>query len=467
MSGFVFGTWQCAPSDGFWCNQDPLESERLLGQAVRMGIRSFDTAQSYGKGRAEQLLGKVLSRFPNEGFRVDTKIMPTTKDPLDLVRLSLSRLRVQRLNRLYLHWPRTGFNAAMFIEGIAKCKDIGLVEKVGICNAPLDYLGNLCRELAERSVALDCLQVPVSLLWTRDLDDTLAFCHDHGIEVVAYSPMGMGLLSGKYEKADSLDDELKELARTSRDKYEQQMDKLQLHLALEEVFKLIQRANKYIDETAPWQLAKDESKKARLASVLYNLLECLRISLIMLKPFIPESCEKAFAQIGADEKSSSWDSAAVFGALPANVSVHKGETLFPRLDMEKALAELEKMNAPAKPQFDPIEPDVSIEDFSRCDMRVCKVLSCEAVKKSKKLLKFMLDDGTGTPRQILSGIHEFYEPEQLVGKTVVAILNLPKRKMMGQDSCGMLISAAHEHDGKEQLHLLMLDDSIPAGFRLC
>ena len=181
MSGFVFGTWQCAPSDGFWCNQDPLESERLLGQAVRMGIRSFDTAQSYGKGRAEQLLGKVLSRFPNEGFRVDTKIMPTTKDPLDLVRLSLSRLRVQRLNRLYLHWPRTGFNAAMFIEGMAKCKDIGLVEKVGICNAPLDYLGNLCRELAERSVALDCLQVPVSLLWTRDLDHTLAFCHDHGI----------------------------------------------------------------------------------------------------------------------------------------------------------------------------------------------------------------------------------------------------------------------------------------------
>ena len=268
-------------------------------------------------------------------------------------------------------------------------------------------------------------------------------------------------------EADELDNELVELAKESREKYEQQMDKLQLHLALEEVFKLIQRANKYIDETAPWQLARDESKKARLASVLYNLLECLRISLIMLKPFIPESCEKAFAQIGADEERSSWDSAAVFGALPANVSVHKGETLFPRLDMEKALAELEKMNAPAKPQFDPVEPDVSIEDFSRCDMRVCKVLSCEAVKKSKKLLKFMLDDGTGTPRQILSGIHEFYEPEQLVGKTVVAILNLPKRKMMGQDSCGMLISAAHEHDGKEQLHLLMLDDSIPAGFRLC
>lgn len=206
MMDFILGTWQYAPSDGFWCNQDPLENERLLSQAVRMGIRSFDTAQSYGKGRTEQLLGKILSRFPNEDFKVDTKIMPTTKDPLDLVRLSLSRLRVQRLNRLYLHWPRTGFNAAMFIERMAKCKDIGLVEKVGICNAPLDYLGNLWKGLEGRSVALDCLQVPVSLLWTRDLDDTLAFCHDHGIEVVAYSPMGMGLLSGKYEKACYLDD---------------------------------------------------------------------------------------------------------------------------------------------------------------------------------------------------------------------------------------------------------------------
>ena len=268
-------------------------------------------------------------------------------------------------------------------------------------------------------------------------------------------------------EADALDDELLALAKQARGRYEQQMDKLQLHLALEETFKLIQRANKYIDETAPWQLAKDESKKPRLASVLYNLLECLRISLIMLTPFIPESCGKAFAQIGADESCRTWESAAHFGTLPANASVCKGETLFPRIDMEKALAELEKMKAPAKPKFPPVEPDVTIDDFAKCDMRVCKVLSCEAVKKSKKLLKFTLDDGSGTPRQILSGIHEFYEPETLVGKTVVAILNLPNRKMMGQDSCGMLLSAVHEHDGKEELHLLMLDDSIPAGFRLC
>jgi len=143
MSDFVFGTWQCAPSDGFWYNQDPLESERLLGQAVRMGIQSFDTAQSYGKGRTEQLLGKVLSRFPNESFEVDSKIMPTTKEPLELVKLSLSRLKMRRLNRLYLHWPRTGFDTVSFIERMAECKGIGLVEKVGICNAPLEYLGNL------------------------------------------------------------------------------------------------------------------------------------------------------------------------------------------------------------------------------------------------------------------------------------------------------------------------------------
>jgi len=267
-------------------------------------------------------------------------------------------------------------------------------------------------------------------------------------------------------EADALDDELIGMAKEARAKYAAQMDKFQLHLALEEVFKLIQRANKYIDETAPWVLAKDEAKKPRLASVLYNLLETLRIALVMLRPFIPESCDKAFAQIGACESCTTWDSAEQFGVLPAAVSVHKGETLFPRLDMAKALEELEKMNKPAGPKFKPVDPDVTIDDFAKCDMRVCKIISCEAVKKSEKLLKFQLDDGSGTPRQILSGIRKFYEPEQLVGKTVLAILNLPNRKMMGQDSCGMLLSAVHEEDGKENLHLIMLDDAIPAGYKI-
>ena len=269
-------------------------------------------------------------------------------------------------------------------------------------------------------------------------------------------------------EADAMDDELVGMIKSVRDKYAAQMDEFQLHLALEEVFRLIQRANKYIDETAPWVLAKDESKKARLAAVMYNLLEALRVSLILLSPFMPESCEKAFAQIGADEASRSWDSAAVYGALPAGTKVCKGETLFPRIDMAKALEELEKAEGKKdEPKAPPVLPDVTIDDFAKCDMRVCKVLSCEPVKKSDKLLKFSLDDGSGTPRQILSGIRKFYEPEQLVGKTVVAILNLPPRKMMGLESNGMLLSAVREIDGKEELHLTILDDSVPAGSQLC
>jgi len=267
---------------------------------------------------------------------------------------------------------------------------------------------------------------------------------------------------------EAVDDELISLLASTRDAYEKQMDAFQLHLALEEVFRLLQRANKYIDETTPWLLAKDEGRKARLATVMYNLLEALRASLVMLSPFMPESCEKAFAQIGAEGEARTWEKAGSYGVLPATVRVHKGETLFPRIDMPKMLAELEQAkDKPAAPAVKPVLPDVSIDDFCKCDMRVCKVLSCEAVKKSEKLLKFMLDDGSGTPRQILSGIHKFYEPEQLVGKTVVAILNLPPRKMMGQESNGMLLSAEREVDGREELHLIILDDSVPAGSQLC
>ena len=266
--------------------------------------------------------------------------------------------------------------------------------------------------------------------------------------------------------SDPLDDELRAMIAALPEKYAAQMDAFQPHLALEEVFRVIQRANKYIDETAPWILAKDEANRARLAEVMYNLVEALRISLICLTPFMPESCDKALEQIGA-QNCRSWDD-AVYGACAGEIRVRRGETLFPRLDMEKTLAELEAISHPVKaPAAKPVLPDVTIDEFAKCDMRVCKVLSCEAVKKSDKLLKFSLDDGSGTPRQILSGIHKFYEPEQLVGKTVVAILNLPPRKMMGQESNGMLLSAVKEVDGKEELHLMILDDSVPAGAQLC
>ncbi len=261
-------------------------------------------------------------------------------------------------------------------------------------------------------------------------------------------------------QAGEPDASLIEMAQALRDKYEAQMEHYAPHNALAETFKLISRANKYIDETAPWVLAKDEANKARLAAVMYNLLDTIRIAATLLAPFIPESCEKISAQIGAGDLFT-WDNAAKFGVLPADCAVTKGETLFPRIDMEKELKALEELEAPK--QVQPAIPPVTIDEFAKVKMKVCKVLTCENVKKSEKLLKFTLDDGSGTPRQILSGIAKYYKPEELVGKTVVACVNLPPRKMMGQESSGMIISA--EKDGK--LNLLMLDDAIPAGADLC
>ena len=273
---------------------------------------------------------------------------------------------------------------------------------------------------------------------------------------------------------DPMDCELKTMACELRGKYEKLMDTFQTQAALEEVFKVISRANKYIDETAPWVLAKDEANKPRLATVMYNLLETLRICTQLLTPFMPESTVKAADQIGVPEELRTWDAAGEWGALPADVTVHKGDTLFPRIDMEKELAELEKLEEEArKAALPPIElepqltENVDFDTFCKSDFRVVKVKSCEAVKKSDKLLKFILDDGTGVDRQILSGIHKWYQPEDLVGKTLVAIVNLPPRKMMGLESNGMLISAVHKEKGEEALHLIMVDDSIPAGAKLC
>ena len=270
------------------------------------------------------------------------------------------------------------------------------------------------------------------------------------------------------------DDDLKQMVSTLRDRYEAEMEHFQFQNALEQVFKTIQRANKYIDENAPWTLAKDPANRARLATVMYNLLETIRICAVLLTPFIPDSAEKIFDQIGACPCCRTWEKANVWGSLRPDVTVHKGEALFPRIDTEKALAELnaiqEAQRKAALPALE-LEPysqeNVDFDTFCKSDLRAVKIKNCEAVKKSDKLLKFTLDDGSGTDRTILSGIHHYYEPEQLIGKTAVAVLNLPPRKMMGIPSCGMLISAVHKEKGEEKLHLLLLDDSIPAGAKLC
>ena len=303
--------------------------------------------------------------------------------------------------------------------------------------------------------------------------------NDLGNLVSRTTAMAEKYFGGRLPEARQTNPELDEglIAQVSalRGQYEGQMEKYQFQNALELVFKAVQRANKYIDENAPWALAKDmEANGTRLGTVLYHLLETIRICTILLTPFMPESCEKIFQQTGADASCQTWDSAAEWGVLPAGVTVRKGENLFPRIDMAQELEELDRIQEEAKKAALPavaIEPQleekVDFETFCKSDFRAVKVKDCQRVKKSDKLLKFTLDDGTGADRQILSGIAKWYNPEDLIGKTLIAIVNLPPRKMMGHESQGMLISAVHTEKGEEALNLLMVDDKIPAGAKLC
>ncbi len=260
------------------------------------------------------------------------------------------------------------------------------------------------------------------------------------------------------------DSELIAMAYSLRNKYEDAMEAYAFQNALGEIFKVISRANKYIDENAPWVLAKSEENHPRLARVLYNLLETVRICGGLLAPFMPDTSAEIAKRLGGGDMS--WDSLAVYGILPADVAPVAGPVLFPRIDMEKELAALEELSKPAaEPEEDPLPeplPEIAFDDFCKVEMTVVKVLTCEKVKKSEKLLKFTLDDGTKEPRQILSGIAKYYQPEELVGKTLVAVTNLAPRKMMGQLSCGMLLSA----ERGDKLNLVMLDDGIKAGSRL-
>ena len=271
--------------------------------------------------------------------------------------------------------------------------------------------------------------------------------------------------------ADSVDEELKAVALATPARVEEKMAGLHVADAIDEIFTLLRRANKYIDETTPWALAKDEADHARLGTVLYNLLEAIRFAAVLLKPFLPGTADKIFQQLGVAEGGI--ESLASFDGMPVGESVGQAEILFARIDAAVKLAEIEeKKEAARKAALPPIEiepyatENVDFDTFCKSDFRAVKVKNCEKLKKSDKLLKFTLDDGTGTDRQILSGIAKFYEPEQLIGKTLVAITNLPPRKMMGLESCGMLISAIHTEKGEEKLNLLMVDDAIPAGAKL-
>ena len=278
-----------------------------------------------------------------------------------------------------------------------------------------------------------------------------------------------GTLAVGGESAD-LDKELEAVAGHVFADYEKQMDKFQFSVALNEVFRLLDRANKYIDETCPWILAKSEDTKARLLTVMKNLCECIRLSAILITPFMPETAQKILDQLGVPADGRNWDALCYCADENAVWNTTVTAPLFPRLDVEKELAALEELSAPPKPALE-IQPyaeeQVDFDTFCKSDFRAVKVKDCKNVKKSDKLLQFTLDDGTGTDRQILSGIAKYYKPEDLIGKTLVAITNLPPRKMMGRESCGMLLSAVHTENGEEKLNLIMISDAIPAGAKLC
>ena len=267
------------------------------------------------------------------------------------------------------------------------------------------------------------------------------------------------------------DGELLAMAGELRSKYEADMEKYAFQNALADVFAVISRANKYIDETAPWILAKDEANHPRLARVLYNLAETIRICTVLLQPFMPETCVKIFAQLGTAEELRTWESAEAFGRTPAAAVLHKGDNIFPRIDAAKELAELEALEAAqkaaaAKESAAEEEPEgvalIGIEDFAKVELRAAKILSCEKVKRSKKLLKLMVNDGKGE-RQVLSGISQWYAPEDLVGKTIVLVSNLKPAKLCGEESNGMILAADCPND---DVKVLFLDDSIPAGAKI-
>ena len=279
-----------------------------------------------------------------------------------------------------------------------------------------------------------------------------------------------GTLPECREADEELDTSLIDPALELRDKVAAYMDETQLNNALAEIFKVISRANKYIDETTPWILGKDESRKARLASVLYNLLEVIRITTTLLSCFMPTSMPKAWAQIGATEDLITYENAAKFGVLPANVTVHKGDALFPRIDTDKEIdelnalikAQMEKATAALQPKAEvPGVAQIAFDDFSKVELRVAEITDCEPIKRAKKLLKLQVNDGDGS-RQIVSGIAPWYKPEDLIGKKVVIVANLKPAKLCGEMSNGMLLAGdVGDHDVQ-----VLFVDGMPAGTKI-
>ena len=267
---------------------------------------------------------------------------------------------------------------------------------------------------------------------------------------------------------EELDGELKALAVETVGKVDKLLSEYRVSDTLDAIFTLAKRCNKYIDETAPWALAKDESKKARLGTVLYNLLESIRFVAVLLSPFLPETSEKILAQINTDIKD--YDSLSAFGALKAGTVVGKAEPLFARIDakemLEKIEARAEAAQEAAKEENAEVEEaeglaKIGIEDFSKVELKVAEIKDCEPVKKAKKLLKLTLDDGSKTPRTVASGIAKWYKPEELIGHKVIVVSNLKPAILCGVESNGMILAADAGDEAK-----VVFVDGMPNGAKI-
>ena len=259
------------------------------------------------------------------------------------------------------------------------------------------------------------------------------------------------------------DDDLKSVASGASEKIEAAIDKLQFHDGLEEIWKVVRRTNKYIDETTPWILAKDDANKERLNTVLYNLADCIRIISILIKPFMESTTIKIWTQLGIDEgQGTTWEDTFDFGRIPTGIKVSRKEVLFPRLDVDEEVKALEKMGESQEEQEDEviIEPkeQITIDDFSKLELRVAKVLKAEKHPDADRLLVLQLQVGNEI-RQVVSGIAEYYKPEQLEGKSLILVANLKPVKLRGIESHGMILAAYND----KELVLGTIDRDIASG----
>ena len=268
------------------------------------------------------------------------------------------------------------------------------------------------------------------------------------------------------DAVEDIDNELKEMALSTLGEVTKLLDTYKVSDALSKIFDLAKRCNKYIDETMPWALAKDEEKKARLGTVLYNLIEGIRFIAVLLEPFMPETSVKILEQIGTDVNTL--ESLAEFGAVKAGDKVGVATPLFSRLDMEKTLAEIEASLPKVEEETEEEEKEIiglaeiQYDDFAKVELRVCEVVDCKPIKKAKKLLELTLNDGTKEPRTVASGIAKWYKPEELIGKKVIVVANLAPRTLCGIESHGMILAGEITEDDIKVAFV----DGLPAGTQL-